>query len=206
MSAHGPHGHEPHEHGKRFHGGADRLRAPGRVQLLETPVVVRLCLEGLAVQSVLDVGTGTGIFAEAFLAHAARAGSESPEAAHGLRVVGIDPDPGLLLQARKLVPGVEFSAGIAERLDFADNAFDLVFLGHVLHETDDPLAALREARRVAAMRVAILEWPYVSEEIGPPLDHRLPPERIESLAREAGLKAIERTQLTHMLLYRFARP
>jgi ubiquinone/menaquinone biosynthesis C-methylase UbiE len=193
MRAPEPHGHLPHEHGKRFHGGADRLRAPGRVQLLETQVVVRLCLEGLDVRSVLDVGTGTGIFAEAFLAR-------------GLRVAGIDPDPDLLLRARELLPGVEFSEGIAERLAFADGAFDLVFLGHVLHETDNPLAALREAGRVASLRVAVLEWPYVSEEIGPPLHHRLTHERIESLAREAGLQAIERTQLTHMQLYRFARP
>ena len=33
-------------------------------------------------------------------------------------------------------------------------------LGHVLHETDDPVAALVEARRAARLRVVVLEWPY----------------------------------------------
>lgn len=42
----------------------------------------------------------------------------------------------------------------SEQISFPDCSFDLVFLGHVLHEADDPLTALQEARRVTRQRVA----------------------------------------------------
>ncbi|HEY9594188.1 MAG TPA: methyltransferase domain-containing protein, partial [Spirochaetia bacterium] len=129
----------PHE--RRFQADGSRLRDPERLALMEVPRVVRLTMQGVAAASVLDVGTGTGVWAEAF-------------AAEGLSVSGIDPNPGLLAAAREAVPSATFVAGTAERLPFADGSFDIVFLGHVLHEADDRMAALREARRVAAKRVA----------------------------------------------------
>jgi ubiquinone/menaquinone biosynthesis C-methylase UbiE len=176
-------------HERRFHGGAERLRLPQRLQLLETDRVVRLGLEGLVVRSVLDVGTGSGVFAEAF-------------AKEKLTVAGIDPDPDLLSVARRFVPGAAFQVAVAESLPFEDGSFDLVFLGLVLHETDDPVAALAEARRVARKRIMILEWPYVTEDRGPPLAHRLPPERVRELAKTAGFPSIERITLAHMELFR----
>ena len=178
-----------HDHERRFHGGAERLRAPERVALLETESVTRLCAEGIDAVSVLDVGTGSGIFAEAF-------------AARSLGVTGIDPDPDLLALARALVPTAEFQEGVAEKLPFENGSFDLVFLGHVLHETDNPAGALAEARRVSRKRVAVLEWPYRSETMGPPLAHRLEPSRIIELARLAGFQKVERIELTHMDFYR----
>ncbi len=178
-----------HDHERRFHGAAERLRAPERVELLETEAVAQLCAEGVDVVSVLDVGTGTGIFAEAF-------------AGRSLRVAGIDPDPGLLAAARAQVPSCEFREGVAEELPFDDASFDLVFLGHVLHETDDPAKALAEARRVSRKRVCILEWPYRSESAGPPLAHRMQASRIIELARLAGFQAVEKISLKHMDFYR----
>jgi ubiquinone/menaquinone biosynthesis C-methylase UbiE len=174
---------------KRFHGQAGMLRSPERVALLEVERVVALGLEGLPVETVLDVGTGSGVFAEAF-------------AGQALRVTGIDGSAEMTAIARSLVPGAIFVLGEAEKLPFADRSFDLVFLGHLLHETDRPLAALAEARRVARMRVAVLEWPYVEEEHGPPLSHRLAPDAIAELAERAGFVRRERIGLRHMDLYR----
>ncbi len=121
-----------------------------------------------------------------------------------LRVTGVDPNTGFLEVARRLVPGVEFVEGTAERLPFKDGAFDLVFLGQVLHEIDDPAAALREARRVALRRLVIIEWPYRSEEIGPPLAHRMESSRILELAKSAGFQSIEKIELGRLDLYRMA--
>jgi ubiquinone/menaquinone biosynthesis C-methylase UbiE len=157
--------------------------------LLETDRVVSLSVEGLEISSVLDVGTGTGVFAEAFVD-----GSR--------RVEGIDPDPTLLEVARRLVPAAVFREGSAEKLPFAGESFDLVFFGHVLHETDDPVGALCEARRVARRRVVVLEWPYRQEEMGPPLAHRLQPSRILEVSRAAGFRHTERIELACMDLYR----
>ena len=54
-------------HERRFKGEVERLRAPERIQRIEVDRVVNLCLEGVRADSVLDVGTGSAIFAEAFL-------------------------------------------------------------------------------------------------------------------------------------------
>ncbi len=183
---------DSHLHERRFHGEADRLRSAERMALFEVERVVALSMEGLTVKSVLDVGTGTGIFAEAF-------------SKLGLQVAGIDTNPKLLEVARGYVPGGQFRETAAEGIPFEDASFDLVFLGHVLHETDDPLKALKEARRVAKSRVAVLEWPYrEDEQAGPPLEHRLKPDVVEDLASKAGFHKVERLQLAHMDFYRFA--
>jgi ubiquinone/menaquinone biosynthesis C-methylase UbiE len=179
------------EHERRFHGDGARLRSPDRVALLEVDRVVALALEGLAARRVLDVGTGTGIFAEAF-------------AARGLAVTGIDANAKLLEEARRLVPAAEFMEGAAEAIPFGDGAFDLAFLGHVLHEADDPVAAVREAGRVSTQRVIVLEWPYEQEEHGPPLAHRLKVEAVLDMVERAGLGPAEHTRLVHMDLYRIA--
>lgn len=177
------------EHERRFHGEPDRLRSASRLALLEPERVVSLSIEGLQASSVLDVGTGTGVFAEVF-------------ARWGLDATGVDVNADFLAVARELAPAARFLEGAAEGLPFEDRSFDLAFLGHVLHETDNPRRALAEARRVARSRVAVLEWPYREEENGPPLDHRLRPEMIEDLARQAGLGELVKVRLSHMDLYR----
>ncbi len=179
---------DAHAHERRYAAPAEKLRAPARIEMLEIPRVMNLSVEGIRDARVLDVGTGTGVFAEAF-------------AEGGLDVTGIDANADLLASARAHAPRAKFVHGAAERLPFDDASFDLVFFGHVLHETDDQAAALREARRVARLRVALLEWPYVEEDRGPPLAHRLRSEDIFSLARGAGFTAVDRVTLSHMDLY-----
>ncbi len=178
-------------HERRFHGLPEMLRSPSRIEILEVERVVALCLEGIAARTVLDVGTGTGIFAEGF-------------AAQGLAVTGIDASPAMLEAARRFVPQGCFELAPAEALPYPNDTFDLVFLGHVLHEADDPLASLREAQRVARLRVAVLEWPYRAEGQGPPLAHRLKPEAVVQLAQATGFRKVETLPLAHMMLYRLS--
>jgi ubiquinone/menaquinone biosynthesis C-methylase UbiE len=103
--------------------------------------------------------------------------------------------------ARRRVPDAAFQTATAEALPFGEHSFDLVFLGHVLHEVDDRRLALCEARRVCRWRVSILEWPYREEGRGPPLQHRLRSEAIEEWAREIGYSGVTRLQLAHMVLH-----
>ncbi len=65
-------------------------------------------------------------------------------------------------------------------------------MGLVLHETDDAAQALAEARRVARLRVAVLEWPYRDDEMGPPLAHRLSAEAVPTLRARPGSRALRR--------------
>ncbi len=176
---------------RRFNGEPDQLRSSERLALLELDRVITLSIEGLGVGRILDVGTGTGIFAEAFRAK-------------GFEVVGIDGSGVMLEVARRLVPEAEFKQGSAEAIPYGNGEFDLSFLGLLLHETDDPVQALREARRVARSRVVVLEWPYVHDGHKPPLEHRLSVERVLDTAKRAGLKRVEHQRLTHTDLYLMA--
>jgi ubiquinone/menaquinone biosynthesis C-methylase UbiE len=178
---------------RRFGGGVDRLRDPERVARMEVPRVVELCLEGQSITSVNDIGTGSGIFAEAF-------------AAQGLTVMGIDLRDDMLAAAREYVPTGDFRPGAMEANPFADRSADLVFMGHVLHEADSLEEALREALRVSRVRVAALEWLYKEEDVGPPLAHRLNPELVTEAARELGFVAVEGIPLGQMVLYRMECP
>jgi ubiquinone/menaquinone biosynthesis C-methylase UbiE len=171
---------------KRFHGSPAFLRSPERRRLMEVEYVIDLALEGGA-SSALDVGCGSGLFAEAFRDR-------------GLTAAGIDLSREMVGAARGLSPGISFLAGRAERLPFRDASFDLAFLGHLLHETEDPLRTLAEARRVARRRVAVLEWPFREEPMGPPLAHRLKSEDIRDLALSAGFGRIRMPEMKHMVL------
>jgi ubiquinone/menaquinone biosynthesis C-methylase UbiE len=175
-------------HEKRFAGDLDRLRSPERVTLLEVERVVDLCMEAGDISSVLDVGTGTALFAKEF-------------ARHGLKVAGADVNPETLPLARSFVHLGDFREGPAEALPFPDHSYDLVFLGLVLHEADDPLKALKEAHRVVRKQVCILEWPYTEQPFGPPLAHRLNPEILVGLFHEAGFRKWKTLDLANTVLY-----
>ncbi len=180
---------EKHVNERRFAGKLERLHSPERLKLLEMDRVLALSLEGLAIQSALDVGTGGGLFAKTF-------------AERGLQVAGVDVNPEMVAAAAQYVPDSEFWQAPAENLPVPDDSYDLVFVGHVLHEVDDVVKTLQEARRAARQRVVILEWPYREQEYGPPLDHRLQHEDMVSYAPQAGFSKIANLTLTPLVLYR----
>ena len=177
---------------KVFHGQADRLRDPKRVEMIDLPSVVSSTIEGLTPDSLLDVGTGTALFAEAF------------EKSIPI-IAGIDTSEAMIAEAKRLVPTADFKIGSAENIPYEDSTFDIVFLGHVLHESDDPVQSLTEAHRVARKRVVVLEWPYAEEPMGPPLAHRLSRETVEKIAIDAGLQKMLVIQMKHMVLYRMEK-
>jgi ubiquinone/menaquinone biosynthesis C-methylase UbiE len=176
-------------HEKRFEGDIARLRTPERVDRLEVERVTDLCLENGKFANILDIGTGTGLFAESF-------------ARRGVKISGVDVNAEMLAAARHFVPPGDFREGTAEALPDPDNSFDLVFLGLVLHESDDPLQALKEALRVARKKVCILEWPYRDQSYGPPLAHRLNPVDLVGLFQKVGYRKWKITDLSNTVLYR----
>ncbi|QLG63818.1 class I SAM-dependent methyltransferase [Halorarum salinum] len=94
---------------------------------------------------VLDVGCGTGELTRVLA-------EEAPDAT----VVGVDADPDLLGVAATGT-GLDFCAGDALRLPFADDAFDLVACQALLSNLPEPAAAVREFARVSADLVAAIE-------------------------------------------------
>jgi SAM-dependent methyltransferase len=83
-------------------------------------------MDGLSIKSMLDIGTGSGVFAEEFFKRS-------------LSVAGIDLNPGMVEIAKGYVPEGEFKIAKAEEIPFKDKSFDLVFMGLVFHEVDDPV-------------------------------------------------------------------
>jgi ubiquinone/menaquinone biosynthesis C-methylase UbiE len=176
-------------HEKRFSGDIERLRSPQRVDRLGLAQVVRSCLEGNEILTMLDAGTGSGLFAERFV-HT------------GIIVSGIDANFTMLPAARGFVPQAHFTQAVIERIPFSSNAFDMVFYGLVLHEADDPLLVLRESRRVSRKRVCILEWPYRDQSFSPPMEHRIDPAQLEALFVKVGFPRWDCVAFANVDLYR----
>jgi ubiquinone/menaquinone biosynthesis C-methylase UbiE len=86
---------------------------------------------------VLDVGCGPGTIT-ADIARRVAPG----------RVVGMDASETVISQAANNFPAVEFAVGDVFALDFADATFDVVHAHQVLQHLPDPIAALREMKRV----------------------------------------------------------
>jgi SAM-dependent methyltransferase len=84
---------------------------------------------------VLDLGCGRGALA----VQAQRRGAV---------VTAVDAAPAMVRALRAQHPGIDARVMDAQRLDFADGAFDLVLSGFVMHLLPDPVAAAAEVRRV----------------------------------------------------------
>jgi ubiquinone/menaquinone biosynthesis C-methylase UbiE len=166
----------------------ERLRDPKRIALLETERVVSLCLQGQKMEKVLDIGTGSGIFAEAF-------------ARYGLNVTGIDLQAPMVEAARRFVPQAHFQVAASENLPFADDSFDLCFLGLVLHEASRPLRALQEAHRVCGFRTAVMEWHFAEQDNGPPLKDRLRSDEVFRMGNSSGFSRIKTIPLEQLILF-----
>jgi len=104
--------------------------------------------------SVLDLCTGTG---EIALRCARR----------GARVVAVDLSDSMMARARaklaahpRLASRLRFETMDARRLAFADRSFDVTVLSLALHDMPRPvrLEVLREARRVTARRLVVLDY------------------------------------------------
>lgn len=167
-----------------------KLRSEKRISFLDPQLVVEKCLEisGLKSGTILDIGTGTGLFAEFFQTR-------------GFNVTGIDDSEVMVKEAKRLLPACHFVQASADQIPFSDNQFDLSIIAHLLHEVDDPEAVLKEAKRVTKSNIFVLEWIYRKEEMGPPLEHRLNPDFVINLFKKIDIDTVNSIQVKNMMLY-----
>lgn len=106
-------------------------------------------------ESVLDIGTGTGIVLRAF-------------ASTGSRLTGCDRSIGMIDVARSRVPAGRFVAADAMTLPFRDASFDVVTASFVLSHLGNREAGLAEVRRVLKPRgrFAMTSWAADADAYG----------------------------------------
>ncbi|MCU0611909.1 MAG: class I SAM-dependent methyltransferase [Candidatus Eisenbacteria bacterium] len=117
----------------------DKLAADYAAHRTVHPGVLAELLEAINEQDasrIMEVGCGTGNYIRTI------------GEGRAVQCVGIDPSEGMLRQARKRAPGIEFLAGTAETLDFDPDFFDLVFSVDVIHHVGDRMAFFRGEERV----------------------------------------------------------
>ncbi len=181
QSDHITHGHRTHHFDP---ARAERLVSEDRQQML--PAEQILTAAGLAPgQVMVDLGAGPGFFT---LPAARIVGPKG-------RVYAADIQPQLLEMCRQRaaeagITGIETVHSQESHVPLPDALADRVFIAFVLHESDDPVAFLREARRLLRPggEVAIVDWHKTEGTPGPPLEHRVGEDDIAALAAQAGLR------------------
>ena len=155
--------------------------------------VVSSHVEGQRINTILDLGCGTGRFSEAL---AVRFDAE---------VIGIDPSTKMLEQARKKRRDrrIRYELGRGESIPLPANSVDLIFMSMIFHHFDNPRLAARECRRVLRNRATgflragtseqISSYPYVDffPESRPILEECLPTTTIvREVFEAAGFRTI----------------
>lgn len=113
----------------------------------------------------------------------------------GAAVVGLDHSAEMVELARERAPGADVTLGDAERLPFADASFTALAMSIVLLFLPDPVAALRECRRVLAPRGRLAVYTTAPSLRGTPAapeplaahGHFYEDDELAALARQAGL-------------------
>lgn len=137
------------------------------------------------IESVLDIGTGTGRMLELLAPLASRA-------------VGLDISPAMLAVARANlekagVRNVQLRQGDIYALPADQSGFGLIIFHQVLHFLDDPSRALREAARLLAPggRLVVVDLaPHGEERLRGEFAHRrlgFAAEEVSGFLRDAGL-------------------
>jgi len=122
-----------------FDGVAKRYDVTNTVLSAGNAVLWRIAtvraIDPQAGERILDAACGTGT-------------STSALAKRGAKLVGLDFSAGMIAEARRRHPGLEFVEGDVQALPFGDDEFDVVTMSFGLRNVAEPQTALAELYRV----------------------------------------------------------
>jgi ubiquinone/menaquinone biosynthesis C-methylase UbiE len=155
--------------------------------------------------NLADLGCGSGYFA----LPAADIVGESG------RIFCVDIDPSRIDQLEQQVREREISnitavCGRGEDTVFCIDCIDMVFLGIVLHDFQNPSAVLGNARAMLKPggRLVNLDWRKIRQEFGPPFEIRFSEEDAFTLISKAGfdVEGIRREGRYHYIVTALKAP
>ena len=109
----------------------------------------------LAIEPLLDAASSARRCACSTSAAGSGDAVAAAAAARGAHVTGVDLAAGMLAEARRRHPAIEFVHGDAEELPFADGAFDVALGAFIVNHLPDPE---RGRRRAASASPAASRW------------------------------------------------
>ena len=113
---------------------------------------VRWALEPAPGLRVLDLGAGTGKLTATLVAL-------------GADVIAVEPDPAMLAELRRALPGVRALPGSAEAIPLPDASVDAVLAGHSLHWFDMDVAGPEIARVLVSGGILAGLWNVVDNRV-----------------------------------------
>ena len=162
------------------------------------------------IETILDLGCGTGRFTEAL---AVRFDAE---------VIGVDPSKKMLAQARSKSSDarIRYDQGRGEAIPLPDNSVELIFMSMIFHHFDNRQRVARECRRVlgeerdkataflrSGTRERISTYPYVEffPESRPILEKVLPTSAcVRKVFEAAGFRTVTAELVTQKIAPSYA--
>ncbi len=159
-----------------------KLDDPGRLDDIR-PGAIWDALGSPSASALVDLGAGTGIFAEAFAGLAPDAVVYAADVSERMLDWLREKRSALVGEGRVVPLLIEDG-----RVPLPDGAVDAVVSINLHHELSDPLASYREAMRLlrAGGGIAVVDWAPRPSPKGPPVATRPTPEEIAGALSTAG--------------------
>ncbi|MDT8910971.1 class I SAM-dependent methyltransferase [Amycolatopsis sp. PS_44_ISF1] len=139
--------HDPELHARRASSFGEEAAAYAEHRPDYPRAALEWALEGVAHEpkDALDLAAGTGKLTQGLVGL-------------GLSVTAVEPDPGMLAELSRLLPGVTARLGRAEEIPLPDASVDAVFIGQALHWFDLGPAFAEIARVLRPGGVVLPLW------------------------------------------------
>lgn len=162
----------------------ERLVSADRERMLPVESFIELS-KPQASEIWADIGCGPGYFT-------------LPIAERVKKIYAIDISDEMLQVCRnraleKKITNIEYVKIKNERLPFSKQFFDKILLVNVYHELEDSKKIINELKRTIKSdgRIYLIDWKYEEMEFGPPLEHRIPPDKVVDEFKQKNISLIE---------------
>lgn len=151
----------------------EKLNDPERIKYLN-PDLIWDAINSQSAEVIVDIGTGTGFFASLF----------SKKMRQG-KVYACDNNQVMIdwmnknLVNNPEVPIIPVKSE-EDKIPLSDGIADIVFLINVYHELNNPERIINEAYRLLkdSGKLVVIDWKAEQAEIGPPVNHRVPEDKV----------------------------